>query len=612
MKRLKILIERIFTKKNIKIFLLLFVIVWFFVWTSFAQSESWWAESMTLVQKVSYFMHILISILSWWWVVFATLAWKFMTNDFVYGTFLHLDEVLWNLWNIIKNFANIALWCILIFAIVKNLFSVDDKSPIQRVKDTVIHTMIAWVLIQMSWFLIAALFDLSTIATVAVWSLPSQFMAVNTDFQRDMITYVADTNTKVIVDFNNQWNIVETIKTSTGVTEDELNKFLDTITPSSETVVWPLLLLWSSAFNMIKLSDSSRNESDSDDWWDLLLSLWINWFVMVSFTLMLALMFLFNLFRVITLWVVIPLTPFIILFSVFKKDWKNFKLSGFLWDVTDYSKIIKLIFKPVYMTLVLSIVLIVMILVKSLIKANWTVSLANDNITLQSSRSANDSERYNSSMEVASVANIQMNNMKETFADLFLYFLWLAMMCMLVKSSFSWDVTWIKFIDEKISWISKMLWGEKWSPWWIMWNMWVLPLWKDENGKTVNVWLWATWNYIKWAQSRLDTRLYNKEAAQDAAIRKAMSADDVASGAYDSLKTTSLNKEQWIEQAANISIAKNYTTEKQIINDDSFRAAKQWYKDHARFPYGETHPDERSVFWKMQEINKKNSEQNGW
>ena len=356
MKRLKILIERIFTKKNIKIFLLLFVIVWFFVWTSFAQSESWWAESMTLVQKVSYFMHILISILSWWWVVFATLAWKFMTNDFVYGTFLHLDEVLWNLWNIIKNFANIALWCILIFAIVKNLFSVDDKSPIQRVKDTVIHTMIAWVLIQMSWFLIAALFDLSTIATVAVWSLPSQFMAVNTDFQRDMITYVADTNTKVIVDFNNQWNIVETIKTSTGVTEDELNKFLDTITPSSETVVWPLLLLWSSAFNMIKLSDSSRNESDSDDWWDLLLSLWINWFVMVSFTLMLALMFLFNLFRVITLWVVIPLTPFIILFSVFKKDWKNFKLSGFLWDVTDYSKIIKLIFKPVYMTLVLSII----------------------------------------------------------------------------------------------------------------------------------------------------------------------------------------------------------------------------------------------------------------
>ena len=612
MKRLKILIERIFTKKNIKIFLLLFVIVWFFVWTSFAQSESWWAESMTLVQKVSYFMHILISILSWWWVVFATLAWKFMTNDFVYGTFLHLDEVLWNLWNIIKNFANIALWCILIFAIVKNLFSVDDKSPIQRVKDTVIHTMIAWVLIQMSWFLIAALFDLSTIATVAVWSLPSQFMAVNTDFQRDMITYVADTNTKVIVDFNNQWNIVETIKTSTGVTEDELNKFLDTITPSSETVVWPLLLLWSSAFNMIKLSDSSRNESDSDDWWDLLLSLWINWFVMVSFTLMLALMFLFNLFRVITLWVVIPLTPFIILFSVFKKDWKNFKLSGFLWDVTDYSKIIKLIFKPVYMTLVLSIVLIVMILVKSLIKANWTVSLANDNITLQSSRSANDSERYNSSMEVASVANIQMNNMKETFADLFLYFLWLAMMCMLVKSSFSWDVTWIKFIDEKISWISKMLWGEKWSPWWIMWNMWVLPLWKDENGKTVNVWLWATWNYIKWAQSRLDTRLYNKEAAQDAAIRKAMSADDVASGAYDSLKTTSLNQKQWIEQAANISIAKNYTTEKQIINDDSFRAAKQWYKDHAKLQYGEKHPDEHSVFLKMQEINEKNSEQNGW
>ena len=78
------------------------------------------------------------------------------------------------------------------------------------------------------------------------------------------------------------------------------------------------------------------------------------------------------------------------------------------------------------------------------------------------------------------------------------------------------------------------------------------------------------------------------------------------------MKTTSLNKEQWIEKAANISIAKNYTTEKQIINDDSFRAAKQWYKDHAILSYGEKHPDEYSVFLKMEEINKKNSEQNGW
>jgi hypothetical protein len=53
----------------------------------------------------------------------ANLAGKLMTNDIVYGSFLHLDASLWTLWNIMKNFANFALGFMVIFAVVKNLFS---------------------------------------------------------------------------------------------------------------------------------------------------------------------------------------------------------------------------------------------------------------------------------------------------------------------------------------------------------------------------------------------------------------------------------------------------------------------------------------------------------
>jgi len=574
MQKLKHFIERIFTKKNIKIFLLLFVVAWFFVWTSFAQSADVAAGNMTLVQKISHCMHVLISILSWVWVIFATLAWKFMTNDFVYGTFLHLDKALWNLWNIMKNFANIALWCVLVFAIVKNIFtgSFWDKSPIQNIKGTVIHTLIAWVLIQMSWFLIAALFDLSTIATVAVWSLPSQFMASNTDFQKDMRDLVGKSNTKVIVDFGNQGNIVETINTNTGVTEDELNKFMDTITPSSETVVWPLLFLWASVFNMYDLSDSSKNESGTDDRWDLLLSLWINWFVMVSFTLMLALMFLFNLFRVVTLWIVIPFTPLILLFSVFQKDWKNFKLSGFLWEIADYKKIIKLVFKPVYMTLVLSIILIVMVLVRSLIKANgMEANLWTDNVTVQSKQVW---ELYNSSLEMGGVANIQMN-MKESFVDLLIYFLWLALMGMLMKSCFTWEVTWIKFIDKNIEWLSDLLWGKKGELGWLLWNVWVLPIWRDDNGQPVKIWLWKAWDYAKGVQERLDRKFDDKRVAQDTAVRKAWWLDKIT-GDFDSLNNI-LNREEWIKKAMEIWKAKWYTREVHFTGNESFRNALKYF-----------------------------------
>ena len=575
MKKIEHLIERIFTKKNIKIFLLLFIVVWFFVWTSFAQSEGT-VGNMTLVQKLSHCMNVLISILSWVWVIFATLAWKFMTNDFVYGTFLHLDKALWNLWNIMKNFANIALWCILVFAIVKNIFtgSFWDKTPIQNVKDTVIHTLIAWVLIQMSWFLMAALFDISTIATVAVWALPSQFMATNNDFQGNMRNMVAKSNKKLIVDFGES-EITKVVNANEDATEDEINKFLDTISPSSETVVWPLLFLWASVFDMYNLSDSSKNLGGTDDRWDLLLSLWINWIVMISFTLMLALMFLFNLFRVVTLWIVIPFTPFIILFSAFKGEWKNLKLNDFLWDITDYSKIIKLVFKPVYMTLVLSVILVVMVLVRSLIKANGSnINLGNDNITVQS-KQIWDTEKYNSSMDIVNVANIEMHGMKETFTDLLIYFLWLALMGMLMKSCFTWEVTWIKFIDNKIEWLSNILWGKKWELWWLIWNMWVLPIWKDENGKPVKVWLWAAWNYVSTAQDRLDRRLDDKEAAQDSAIRKALWLNKIT-GDFDSLRNER-DRDKWIKSAARIWQIKWYETESHFKNNESFWGAYEYF-----------------------------------
>ena len=297
---------------------------------------------------------------------------------------------------------------------------------------------------------------------------------------------------------------------------------------------------------------------------------------MVSFTLMLALMFLFNLFRVVTLRIVIPFTPLILLFSVFQKDWKNFKLSGFLWEIADYKKIIKLVFKPVYMTLVLSIILIVMVLVRSLIKANGTeTNLWTDNVTVQSKQVW---ELYNSSLEMGGVANIQMN-MKESFVDLLIYFLWLALMGMLMKSCFTWEITWIKFIDKNIEWLSDLLWGKKGELGWLLWNMWVLPIWKDDKGNTVKIWLWTAWDYAKWAQDRLNRRFDDKEAAQDTAIRRGWWLDKIY-GDFDSLNNIH-TKDEWIKKAIEIWEKKWYTLSTHFGWDSSFLSAAQTFNQYA-------------------------------
>ena len=57
-----------------------------------------------------------------------------------------------------------------LFTILKNVFSIGKK--VDDVKKIVTSTLIAGVLIQASWFLTAALIDISTIATYGIWALP--------------------------------------------------------------------------------------------------------------------------------------------------------------------------------------------------------------------------------------------------------------------------------------------------------------------------------------------------------------------------------------------------------------------------------------------------------
>ncbi|MBU1758349.1 hypothetical protein KKG31_04230 [Patescibacteria group bacterium] len=78
------------------------------------------AEPSMLADTQS-FLTKLIGFLSWVWIFLAIIAGKLMTNDLVYGTFMHLDQYLRDIWNIMKNFANFALAFMIIFSIIKHV-----------------------------------------------------------------------------------------------------------------------------------------------------------------------------------------------------------------------------------------------------------------------------------------------------------------------------------------------------------------------------------------------------------------------------------------------------------------------------------------------------------
>jgi hypothetical protein len=64
-----------------------------------------------------------------------------------------------------------------IYYLFRYIFFKDDKPPVSKIKDI----LVASVLVQVSWFMVMVLVDLSTIALATVSSFPSQVMSVDSE-----------------------------------------------------------------------------------------------------------------------------------------------------------------------------------------------------------------------------------------------------------------------------------------------------------------------------------------------------------------------------------------------------------------------------------------------
>lgn len=164
---------------------------------SLQKQEDFNNEIRSVINMISQIVYIFL------WPLLV-IAWTALDNTLVYGKFLNLDAALWDIRNIMKNIANFALWFVFVFAIVKNLFksSFWDGNPMKDAVDVVKKTLISGVLVQMSWFILGTLLDLSTILIYAVWWLPlSMLGSYNTD-----LASVPIMELHTSLDENNGWN----------------------------------------------------------------------------------------------------------------------------------------------------------------------------------------------------------------------------------------------------------------------------------------------------------------------------------------------------------------------------------------------------------------------
>ena len=126
---------------------------------SFQERATKWLQDLSFLERCCYVLLYPILILAWWLV----------DNSWVYAEVFKFDAVLWQYRNIVRNLANYALWFLLVFKIFQFLTSQKEAGKIQ---DILKSTLIAWIWIQASRFILAVLIDISNILTYSVGWLP--------------------------------------------------------------------------------------------------------------------------------------------------------------------------------------------------------------------------------------------------------------------------------------------------------------------------------------------------------------------------------------------------------------------------------------------------------
>lgn len=286
------------------------------------------AELQTDIQNV---LVLIIKTLSWIWILVANLAWKFMSNAFVSGSIVWLDKYLFQARNIVRIIANFLLM-IMLFKIGFDVLKVWSPKGLWT---KITKAIIAGLLINVSWFLLGAIVDVSTIMTTAVssiwnnlvnsspwlkWNLQRQFICIpkvyhvsydnkNTNIQK--IPWCLTGDNELIPNWSEYYSIY---------TWDSI---INKISPTQDDMSGPLFYYGISIFRFFDYVDINS----ASIWWYQSITIWflIKLFLMLMFITPLIALLVINFKRMIMIRIRFATAPFVVLKNIMGKDtWFTF------------------------------------------------------------------------------------------------------------------------------------------------------------------------------------------------------------------------------------------------------------------------------------------------
>lgn len=284
---------------------------------------------------------LLMRFLSWAWIVPASLAWELMTNEVIYGKSFYLSEVLFKFWQFMRTLSLFALGFLVVYKVWESFVKWGDVSSLWS---TAVKAIVAGALIPMSWWMIAAVIDLSLIATAAISALPLNAME-QLRTQLSLEGKISCSKTVYVKDFQVQPDTTHAPNNTQPLT------FTDLI-PAGDSMVflWCGLLRMDQSLHLVNQEWAWVNKTA-----DQISSTFIRLIMVVMLVIPMFILVVVNVIRIVFIRLWIVTVPFIILAYTFDigglKEMKYFKL----WNIFG------LIFQPVVVVGTLSVwVLIIM------------------------------------------------------------------------------------------------------------------------------------------------------------------------------------------------------------------------------------------------------------
>ena len=452
-------------KTWIRILLLMIIVVLFSFsdWSFAAEWDSfnWWA----------FLLDYCLSALSWMRVLFAKLAWTFLTNAWVYGEDLRLDVLLWKCWNMTKNFANFWLWFYFLYIVFTWLLKDWKESITQKLKDNILWLLIAWVWIQASWFLVSVVLDVSTITLSAAGSFPSQVISGSPYIEwalEKSIDAVFDSKWKEISLFSQNSRSSSFIETREIDLDKPADKewMVDSLLPKANDVSWPLYFIWFSILETNKIT--SINSSDTNSLKSTIIKLILQWWTTILFSVEMLMLCIFALIRIVYLWMFIVLSPFAVLLWSMEKIWQK------IWFLTDLVKELKFstffinVFKPTIIVLWFWVAVIFVALMNNVIldyekkpfDIQWAVIASTENINSNANGSEWD-KTYTTTLD-NDFLHFTLANTSKTLLAIILSIVTVIMVYLIIKvavNMWGWENGGKWFLSSKVSKLQNSVWS---------------------------------------------------------------------------------------------------------------------------------------------------------